>query len=88
VVEYATPPSNLVEFVDTFHEGEEVRFRRIDNVVGSAPVPGLAACLLDDNQALLLMSTEELTTFTVAEHDVEWRRAMIEEMKAIEANKT
>jgi hypothetical protein len=88
MVEYATPPSNLDQFVDAFHEGEEVRFRRVDNVVGSAPVPGLAERLLDDDQALLLMSAEEPATFAVAERDAEWRRAMIEEMKAIEANKT
>jgi hypothetical protein len=86
MVEYATPPSNLDEFVDAFHEGEEVRFWRVDNVVDSAPVPGLAARLLDDDQALLLMSTEEPATFAVAERDAEWRWAMIEEMKAIEAN--
>jgi hypothetical protein len=88
MVEYATPPSNLDEFVDAFHEGEEIRFQRVDNVVGNAPVPGLAARLLDDDQALLLMSAEEPATFAVAERDAEWRRAMIEEMKAIEANKT
>jgi hypothetical protein len=32
------------------------------------------------------MSTEEPATFAVAERDAEWRWAMIEEMKAIEAN--
>jgi hypothetical protein len=88
VVEYATPPSNLDEFVDAFHEGEEVQFRCVNNVIGSAPVPGLVARLLDNDQALLLMSAEEPAMFVIAKHDVEWRRAMIEEMKAIEANKT
>ena len=36
MIEYASPPSNVSEFVDAFHEGEEVRFRRIDNVIGEA----------------------------------------------------
>ncbi|CAO2199473.1 unnamed protein product [Urochloa humidicola] len=88
VVEYATPPSNISEFVDAFHEGEEVRFRRMDNVVGDAAVPGLATRILDDDHALLLMSAEEPATFAIAERDAAWRKAMLEEMKAIEENET
>jgi hypothetical protein len=34
------------------------------------------------------ISAEEPATFVVAERDAEWRRAMIEEMKVNEANKT
>ena len=86
-VEYASPPSNVSEFVDAFHEGEEVRFRRIDNVIGEAEVPGLAARGLGSD-ALLLMSAEEPTTFAVVERDAAWRKAMLEEMEAIEQNGT
>ena len=82
-VEYVSPPSDVSEFVDAFHEGEEVRFRRIDNVIGEAEVPGLAARGLGSD-ALLLMSVEEPTTFAVAERDAAWRKAMLEEMEAIE----
>jgi hypothetical protein len=75
--------------VDAFHEGEDVRFRRVDNVVGEATVPGLAARMLDDaDQTLLLMSAEEPATFAVAERDAAWRKAMLEELKAIEDNHT
>ena len=88
-MEYASPPSNVSDFVDAFHEGEEVRFRRVDNVVGEAAVPGLADRLLDDGaHTLLLMSAEEPGTFAAAERDGAWRRAMLEEMKSIEDNRT
>jgi hypothetical protein len=87
-VEFASPPSDLSDFVDAFHEGEEVQFRRVDNVIGKAQAPGLAARLLDDDPELLLMSAEEPATFTSAERDANWRRAMLEEMRSIEANKT
>ena len=36
----------------------------------------------------MMMSTEESTTFTAAEREPEWRRAMLEEMRQIEANQT
>jgi hypothetical protein len=73
--------------VDAFHNGEKVRFRRMDNVVGEAEASGLATRLLDD-QELLLMSAEELATFAVAEKDVSRRKAMLEEMASIEENCT
>ena len=72
--------------MDAFHDGEEVQFRRVDNVLGDAATPGLAARLLDEE--LMMMSTEEPATFAAAEHEPEWRRAMLEEMRQIEANRT
>ena len=84
-IEFASPPSDITEFVDAFHEGEEVRFRRLDDIVGGTGPSGLAGRLLND-QELLLVSVEEPPTFALAEHDGNWRRAMLEEMKAIEEN--
>ena len=86
-IDYASPTSNVSEFVDAFHEGEEVRFHKIDNVIEEAEVPGLAARGLGGD-VLLLMSAEEPTTFVVAEHDAAWQKAMLEEMEAIEQNGT
>jgi hypothetical protein len=74
--------------VDAFHDGEEVRFRRVDNVLGDAATPGLAARLLGEEEELMMLSTEEPATFAAAEHKPEWRRAMLEEMRQIEANRT
>ena len=73
--------------MDAFHEGEEVRFLKLDNIVDGTGPSGLAGLLLDD-QELLLISAEELPTFTLAKRDGNWRRAMLEEMKAIEENET
>ena len=68
LIEFASPPSDITEFVDAFHEGEEVRFRRLDDIVGSIGPSGLAGRLLND-QELLLISAEEPPTFELAEHD-------------------
>jgi hypothetical protein len=80
-LEFASPPTDIYEF----HDGEEVRFRRVDNIVGEGGASGLASRFLDDPE-LLLVSAEEPPTFAVAERDTNWRRAMLEEMKAIEDN--
>jgi hypothetical protein len=45
----------------------------------------LASHFLDDPK-LLLVSAEEPPMFAVVERDANWRRAMLEEMKAIEDN--
>ena len=34
LIEFASPSSDITEFMDAFHEGEEVLFRRLDNIVG------------------------------------------------------
>ena len=87
LIEFASPPSDITESVDAFHKGEEVWFRRLDDIIGGTGSSGLAVRLLND-QELLLVSAEEPPTFTLEEHDGNWRRAMLEEMKAIEENKT
>ena len=86
-IEFASPPSDITEFMDAFHEGEEVRFRRLDDIVGGTGPSGLAGRVFND-QELLLVSVEEPPTFALAEHDGNWRLAMLEEMKAIEENET
>jgi len=86
-IEFASPPGDITEFVDAFHEGEEVWFRRLDDIIGGTGPSGLAGWLLND-QELLLVSVEEPPTFALAERDGNWRRAMLEKMKAIEGNET
>jgi hypothetical protein len=73
--------------MDAFHDIEEVHFRHMDNVAGEAEAPGLATHLLDD-QELLLMSAEEPAMFIVVEKDASWRKAMLDEMRSIEENRT
>ena len=86
-IEFASPPSDITEFVDAYHEGEEVRFGRLDDIGGGTGPSGLAGRLLNDVE-LLLVSVEEPPTFALAERDGNWRRVMLEEMKAIEENET
>ena len=70
-IEFASPPSDITEFVDAFHEGQEVRFYRLDDIVGGIGPSGLAGRLLND-QELLLVNAEEPPTFALAERDGNW----------------
>jgi hypothetical protein len=86
-VEFASPPSHIDAHVDAFHDGEEVRFRTMEKIVGDSTAPGMASRVLDDAE-LLLTSAEEPPTFAEAEKAANWRKAMLEEMKSIEENST
>ena len=57
--------------MDAYHEGEEVRFRRLDNIIGGTGPSGLAGRLVNDPE-LLLVSAEEPPTFVLAERDAHW----------------
>ena len=77
-IEFVSPPNDITKFVDTFHEGEEVQFRRLDDIVGGTGSSGLVGRLLNDLE-LLLVSADEPPTFALAEHDAIgdrrcWRR--------------
>ena len=67
-IKFASPPSDMTEFVDAFHDGEEVRFHRLDNIIGGTGPSGLVGQLLNDLE-LLLVSAEEPPTFALAERD-------------------
>ena len=71
LIEFASPPSDITEFVDAFHDGEEVRFRRLDDIIGGTGPSGLVGQLLNDLE-LLLVSVEEPPTFVLAERDANW----------------
>ena len=71
-IEFASPPSDITKFMDAFHDGEEVRFRRLDDIVDVTGPLGLAGRLLNDPE-LLLVSAEEPPTFALAERDANWR---------------
>ena len=86
-IKFASPPSDITEFVDAFHDGEEVRFRRLDDIIDDTGFSGLTGQMLNDLE-LLLISAEEPPMFALAERDVNWRQVMLEEMKAIEENET
>lgn len=63
-----------------------MRFRRIDNVLGDAEVPGLAHRELADE--LNVVSVEEPASFAEAEREACWCTAMLEELQSIQDNAT
>ena len=67
-IEFASPPSDITEFMDAFHDNEEVRFCRLDDIIGDIGPSGLVGRLLNDLE-LLLVSAEEPPTFALAERD-------------------
>ena len=67
-IEFVSPPSDITEFMDAYHEGKEVRFHRLDDIIGGTGPSGLASRLLNDAE-LLLVSAEEPPTFALAERD-------------------
>ena len=40
LIEFSSPPSDITEFVDAFHDGEEVRFHRLDDIIGGTGPSG------------------------------------------------
>ncbi|WVZ84641.1 LOW QUALITY PROTEIN: hypothetical protein U9M48_031648 [Paspalum notatum var. saurae] len=86
-VQQLTPPSDAAEYLDADYDGEPVHYRLVNDVVGPATPPGLAARELDEAEELLFGSAEEPPSYAEAEKDAHWRRAM-EEMNAIMENGT
>jgi hypothetical protein len=52
-----SPPSDVHAHVNAYHQGEEVRFCTMENLVGNDVTLGIVSRVLD-NEKLLLMSTE------------------------------
>lgn len=85
--QFVSPPADPSPNLDAAYAGEQLRFRPVRNLIDGAPIPGLAARNLGD-QRLLMVSAEEPSSFSMAEQDPNWRKAMIEEMRSIEENCT
>jgi len=81
------PPLSASTNVDAEYSGEPLRFRAVDDLVGDTSPPGQAARVLNDLE-LHLGSAEELPSFAAAEQEACWRVAMLEEMAAVEENRT
>jgi hypothetical protein len=75
------------DHVDDDYDGEPLHFHMVDDIISNASLPRLAARAIDDLK-LHMCSAEEPPTFTAAEQDQKWRRTMMEEMAAIEENRT
>lgn len=64
-VEFASPLSNIDEFMDAYHDGEEVRFHTMEGLIGDTVAPSLASRVLGDHEHELLL-VEEPPTFVKA----------------------
>jgi hypothetical protein len=86
-VEFATPLSYDEERIDAYHDGEPLRYRTMENLLGDQPVPGLVP---HDLEAQLQFACDdgEPRSFTEAEKHAAWRAAMQSEMDAVEKNCT
>ena len=87
-VEFASPPeAEHDDYLDADHdEDAPLWFRRIDNVLGEAPTPGLAPRDLEER--LLLASDAEPASLDEAMRHECWRLSMLDEMTSIEASGT
>jgi hypothetical protein len=86
-VEFATPLSHDKERIDAYHDGELLRYRTMENLLGDQAVPGLVPHDLEV-QLHLACDVGEPRSFAEAERHAAWRAAMQSEMDAIEKNHT
>jgi hypothetical protein len=81
-VEFVSPPSRYVSTLDAKDDSNlEYRFRTLQNVLDAGPA-------MEPDEELHFLATEEPGSFSEAKSDASWRRAMEEEMSAIEENST
>jgi hypothetical protein len=81
------PHQDVSDHLDIDHDDAPLRLRSMGEIVGHAPVPGLAARVLQQEQ-LHAVSIEEPSSLEEAERDSIWKAAMVEEIRAIEENGT
>jgi hypothetical protein len=81
----ATPP-NASPDLDAEVEDAPLRFRRVDDVLDPAPVPGLANRWLM-GELLAAISNEPSSVDDALRHR-QWKQAMVEELESIEENRT
>jgi hypothetical protein len=86
-VAFATLLPHDEEHIDACYDGEPLRYRTMEDLLGDQPVPGLVPHDLEA-QLHLLCDDGEPRSFAEAERDAAWRAAMKTEMDAVEQNRT
>jgi hypothetical protein len=89
VMHYDNPLFDI-EDQDADYPNEPLRFRSMTDLIGPAVPPGQVPRELSSSESdrLFVVSVEEPASVVEATQEVVWRRAMIDELKSIEENKT
>jgi hypothetical protein len=82
-VEFVTPLSYEEERIDAYHDGEPLRYRTMENLLGDQAVPGHL-----EAQLHLACNDGEPRSVAEAERHATWCAAMQSEMDAVEKNRT
>jgi hypothetical protein len=86
-VEFATPLSHDEECIDACYDGEPLRYRTMEDLLGDQPMPGLVPHDLE-GQLHLACDDGGPRSFTEAEKDAAWHAAMKAKMDPVEKNRT
>lgn len=84
---FISPPSGGDEHLDADNDDRPPRYRPLGDLLGDTAAPGLAERALAPEQ-LYLQEAEEPALFNEAEQHQRWHSTMLEEIAAIEENKT
>ncbi|WVZ71837.1 hypothetical protein U9M48_020372 [Paspalum notatum var. saurae] len=86
-IEPVSPSNEEDEALDVDHDDDAPRrYRTLDNILGSAPNPGLAR--RNQDEEVHMANIDEPGTFEEARAHECWRNAMLDEMTSIESNGT
>jgi hypothetical protein len=84
-IESATALQDDEDRLDAFYDGEPLRYRRLDNILGDEAVPEVEPRVCAE---LHLMHAGEPSTYAEAQGDPTWREAMQLELESAEKNRT
>jgi hypothetical protein len=86
-VEFTTPLPHDEKRIDTYHDGEPLRYCTMEDILDDQPVSGLVPHDLEA-QLHLMCDDSEPWSFTEAERHAAWCAVMQSEMNVIEKNRT
>jgi hypothetical protein len=86
-VEFDTPLSHDEKRIDAYHDGEPLRYRTMEDILGDQPVPRLVPHNMEA-QLHIVCDDGEPRSFAEAERHMAWRAAMQSEMDVVEKNRT
>jgi hypothetical protein len=86
-MEFATPLSHEEERINAYHDGEQLWYCTMEDLIGDQPVPELVPHDLEA-QLHLACDDGEPRSFAEAERHAAWHAAMQSEMDGVQKNRT